>query len=428
MATREVKVIYVLDDKVTAALKKMGKEAKKTSKGVTSLGRKMTFMGFVLGAAARRINRAFGRVVNVFKGLITEGADVAKATSWLGDKLEALAFAGALTGDKMEEVVGVWGEMFSNAGELRGELALLDTKVQATKNVIVEELIEALGETNTALDGVDWTTFNTNIGTATDSFLTPIVNKIKELIGEEGEDGGIAGLSSKLDDVGTIAGMFSSGFIQGIADMITWVDDLTGEDSEGGGGFGGLIYALGSLTPKLTAVSIPLILIGGAISGAGGILQGLGALLSWIGVGSPLMIALAALLTIVINLKNAFDDLKRAGETFGPEIRLPGAGDLEDKTVGGIIGGGGLGTGEDTKITSDLTGRILGHRQLGGIIPSTGLYQLHAGERVVSPGRHNTTNMGGVSLNFYGVTNAQEMARIINRELGRLNRSTLIMT
>ena len=84
------------------------------------------------------------------------------------------------------------------------------------------------------------------------------------------------------------------------------------------------------------------------------------------------------------------------------------------------IGGAGV-RGDDYTLPPSL----MGEKQTGGYIPSTGLYKLHAGE-YVQPRRSPSVSMGTVIMNFYGVTNADEIAKKVERVLGRRYRSALM--
>jgi len=267
--------------------KSMNQQISAGAKTLSKFGRRMVFTGFILGAVTRRIVRAFKGVIRVFAGVIQEGADYDKQLGWLGKTVEALALGGADLSEYMGDVMRVFGDSLGNAGALGQELADIDTHFMDIKNTIKEHTIPFLETFNDTLDELDWKSIKTGIGNAVDAFYDGLQPAFKDLA----DDVNLAKLMTSLETLGTAAGSFTGGFVDGIADMIETLSDidliLGGDDA----GIKGLAWWAGEATSKLALIAIPTIVIGTLISSVAAIVSVLG--------GIPTLITIAVVLATI---------------------------------------------------------------------------------------------------------------------------------
>jgi len=248
-----------------------------TSKAMTSVGkfgRRIGFLGFIMSYTAQRIIKSWMGVIGIFTKLAKEMSSTERATEFLEDTIEALALAGLLTEERMNEVLTVFDDTFTNSTALRGELGLLGLRFQQVKNAAVGPFILSLGEINTALDELNWTELSEDIEDISEAFwsiLTPAITNFIALFGSEDDEGTAIGITEKFKKglilIAEVAASFGEGIIAAIEDIILWFGNLIGEDGEGGEGVKGVAYWLGYLAVMAIPVGQAMTIFGSSING-----------------------------------------------------------------------------------------------------------------------------------------------------------------
>ena len=468
--TRVVKLVFMLEDKLSEPLKRVAlrtdkvlkkiedtaKSLKKLGSNAYSVGRRITFMGFVASAAARRMFGAFESVANLFISLSKEGANVGNAMNWLGEKIEGLALSGQLTGDNLGELMDVWTTMLENSYLLRGEFDELDIKMQDLKNSVTTNAIDAFSSLNDKIDELDWDTVKTGVDAIAAAFVGPLKDAIDTFVTDEN----VATILDNLESLATFAGGFAQGLIDAgfeILSFVGYLDENLGDDDTGIKGFG---VTLGNIAAALGLFAVPAILIGGTASMLGVAFTEVGLIVA------ALMIPLITDTDSWISLWE--DKLNPALDDLGDLIGGEGSGlvaifDAFGAGVTIIVTGlvvafqtlidlltelkALLGSGVAGSVPSGLTsaeGIPLGiipdylkengkydpykipGRAFGGRINQSGLYRLHRGETIINPTQSRNMTMGNITINVNGSGDPRATAQAINRELGKIARRNLL--
>ena len=248
MVVGEVKIRVSFDNGVA---KTKTREMNKSLSGLTKttkdlgmsfqrMGRTISISGFVLGIVSQRVIKSFQGIADSIVKISKEATSLDKASQYLSDTLTALSLSGMLTDDTFNDVISTFNDMMRVALESAGSWAIIDTAIQGLKTAVAEGALPQLQSLAGFLSEFDMSSFNDALSEATNSFLTPIVEKIKELLGDE--NGGIEGIRSKLNAIAIIGGTFLAGVLGGMNELAANAANLIGNDAEG---VTGLAYWLG---------------------------------------------------------------------------------------------------------------------------------------------------------------------------------------
>ena len=432
-------------DKLNKGVSNLTKGAYNLGRGFERLGRTISITGFVMGIVARRVIGAFEGIAKSIIKISEEGANLDKAFTFLGDTLSALALSGMLTDDVFNRIIGTFWEMFNIAQQSAGSWAIINDAIQQLKNAIALGALPALTSLSDFLLRFDLGPFKEALAEATNTFLTPIIAKIKELLGD-GESG-VIGVKEKLNAIAEIGGTFLAGVLEGFDQMMIKAAELIGDDKKGILGivskFGEyaawalLLAPLGAVTGMIIGGFGSIIM---AVSGLIGIFGGVGAL-TLLGVmaviasdwGTWNTELIPNLTTAVNNLAKEFgfesglgfvlttfnnfltfvgDKLEDRIRTLIDFIDLIASAIRQIKQLAGLMSGSG-----DVSVGGEGP---IGSYQHGGVIPKTGAYLMHAGERVMT--RTETRNSWSPTFYITG-GDPQEIARQVDRILSQRSRS-----
>ena len=424
MVVGEVKIKVSFDNGVA---KTKTREMNKSLSGLTKttkdlgmsfqrMGRTISISGFVLGIVSQRVIKSFQGIADSIVKISKEATNLDKASQYLSDTLTALSLSGMLTDDTFNDVIDTFNDMMRVALESAGSWAIIDTAIQGLKTAIAEGALPQLQNLAGFLTGFNMSSFNDALSEATNSFLTPIVEKIKELLGDE--NGGIEGIRSKLNAIAIIGGTFLAGVLGGMNELAANAANLIGNDAEG---VTGLAYWLGEVSGKMLAFAPGAALVGLVISGFGAILSVISGVIGAVGVGG--LLALGAIIvtigsdwdtwskTTIPNLITALNDLTKAlatdlGDALVFVQAMIAATNFVLRSMVEFI------TDAIKKITQfiqmrnasmatdeelDVGNIVRNEKQGGGRIPRTGNYLMHEGE-YVTPRNQTTNNMGGINI------------------------------
>ena len=416
-------------------------------RGLTKVGRTLTFTGFIMSAVWRRVSRGIRSLMGVVKGLINEFKDFDKVSDWLGETLKRLALGGRLNEESMFAVMGVWQQSMEVSMALGAELALLETTFKDLKIGAAEETTEFVSQVNELLGTLDLDTVKQGIKDMASAFYDNLLTSIKKIV----EDDKYISLVEDLKWIGGLAGSFLGGILEGAASLITDLADIaeafsgvTGEDEEGDEGLKGLANWLGKVMVKMGALSVPLILVGGVTGPLGTAISAITGLIGGGPIGALVGLSLAAAIAgIMLDFESWQEWAKDLADTLDLDLAVV-LEDVEDFIIGmgkgiqiiitGIVvwitwikkliewlqklGGHREAAGLGSAGAGEQAGPGAGGLQTGGLVHRSGTYYLHSGERVVS-GRGNT-NMGGITINVYGGGSAEKTARAVGRQIRSL--------
>ena len=278
------------------------------------MGRTLSITGFILGMMLRRVQQGFMSVVNAIKKVVEESSDSSRAMDWFSNTLQALALSGTLTADKIDDLTNTFLESMDISFKLGGAIADLEGYIMKLKNAIASGAIEPLKQLNTKLGEVDFTQFFSDLRQATTNFLTPIVDKIGELIGGEG----LGGIGEALIRISTPFGEFVAGMIQGIHDIIIKVSEFIGGAGEGG--LSGLAEKLGNMSAWLGVAAFGLGLLGLAISPLGALISGVVAVIG----GAGALTLIAVLAGASLEMDYTMEQIGGISDKFGELLNLLG--------------------------------------------------------------------------------------------------------
>jgi hypothetical protein len=348
-----------------------------------------------------------------------------------------------LTDDVFNDVYGTFQRMFDIAVASAGPWAIINNALQQLRNAVAEGALPSLKGLAEFLLRFDITPFTTALSEATNTFLTPIIAKIKELLGDE--RGGLIGISEKLNAVAMIGGSFLAGVIEGFDQVMIKAAELIGNDAAG---ITGLASKLGEFAAWALVLAPTGAVVGMIVGGFGSIIRlvhGLTLALGGVATGG-LLLAMAAMVAdwdhwssdVIPDLLTAIGDLA-AELGFGGESGLTkflqGVSWWVEVVVRGIETWIRVITTVIRKLKELAQWQAtaqpqqsymsydqnVGQKQGGGYIPRTGRYLLHEGERVVTRHEANTHNW---SPTFYITgSNANEIADEIERRLAQRSRS-----
>jgi len=418
------------------------------------VGRTLSITSFVMGIVARQMVKHVTGIGNAIMGVVKESANMDRAMKFLSDTLYGLALSGMLTDDRFSDVMSTWQGMMDDSMQLSGILASLNEKFQSMKNAVAEGAIPSLQDLDSEFNEFDLSGFNAILEEATNAFLTPIVDKIKELIGDE--KSGLEGLRSKIVTIASLGGEFAAGFLEGIDKLLTKVSEFIGDDTEGATG---MANKLGEISAYMLAFAPGGAVIGSITSGFGTLLNVTGSLIGRggvIGVGTGLLGIIAVLGGVALttdegkkavgHLADAFADLADAldvdllGAIQSVGKRIAWLIDLTAKAIEKvaslirkirevesskaeklkiILKPGST----ETQVESNPLSNWVEGRQGGGFIHRTGTYLLHRGEMVVP--RNQVYNAGNVTINISG-GDPYSIAREVERVLAKRSRSPFL--
>ena len=424
MVVGEVKIRVSFDNGVA---KTKTREMNKSLSGLTKttkdlgmsfqrMGRTISISGFVLGIVSQRVIKSFQGIADSIVKISKEATSLDKASQYLSDTLTALSLSGMLTDDTFNDVISTFNDMMRVALESAGSWAIIDTAIQGLKTAVAEGALPQLQSLAGFLSEFDMSSFNDALSEATNSFLTPIVEKIKELLGDE--NGGIEGIRSKLNAIAIIGGTFLAGVLGGMNELAANAANLIGNDAEG---VTGLAYWLGEVSGKMLVFAPGAALVGLVISGFGAILTLIGTVIGAVGVGG--LLALGAIIvsigsnwdtwseTTIPNLVDALNDLSGAVgvdlkdaflavkivlaiiNTMLQDIMTTVINVIRKITQMVQMRNASMATDEEL----DVGNIARNEKQGGGRIPRTGNYLMHEGE-YVTPRNQTTNNMGGINI------------------------------
>ena len=379
------------------------KSAHNLGRGFERMGRTISITGFVMGIVARRLIASFEGIAKSIIKISEEGANLDKAFTFLGDTLSALALSGMLTGNVFTDMMGIFNKMMEIAMASAGPWAIINAKIQELKNAIAEGALPAITDLATFLTEFNITPFTNALSEATTTFLTPIIAKIKELLGDE--NSGVIGIKEKFNAVAQIGGNFLAGVLEGFNQVMIKAAELIGNDASG---IAGVSSKLGEFAAWALVLAPAGAVTGRIVGGFGSILTAISGVVAIIGgvATGGLLLAVAAVALdwehwsteVIPDLLDALDGLGKAlgfsegdglrrflkGVSFGVEIIVRGIetwiniitiliGKLNELKANWF---------DPTRGALPDAGQPINNRQSGGLIPRTGNYLMHAGERV----------------------------------------------
>lgn len=405
--------------KLDVGLGNLTKTVSNIGRGFERFGRTISITGFVMGIVARRIIGSFEGIAKSIIKISEEGANLDRALDYLGKTLEALALSGMLTDDTLDRIIGTFREMMDIALRSAGPWAIITDAIQQLKDAVALGALPSLEDLSNFLLGFNLGPFKEALSEATNTFLTPIIEKIKELLGDE--NGGVIGIKEKLNAIATIGGNFLAGVLGGFDQMMTKAAELIGDDASG---MAGISSKFGELAAWALVLAPAGAITGMIVGGFGSILGAISAVVGIMGgvATGGLLLGIAAIAThwgewstvIIPGLLTQLDELAAALgiEGGGLQFVLGGVKIALDVVNGVFVGmasgitavlslitalinklnalreawsisniGGGFGGG----------GGSMESRQGGGFINKTGEYLLHAGEMVVPRNQVNST-------------------------------------
>jgi len=305
--------------KMNEGFSNLAKSVSHVGRGFERMGRTISITGFVLGLVARRIIASFQGIAESIMKISKEGTNLDRAFNYLGETLQALALSGMLTDDALSNILSTFQQMLDIALQSAGPWAVIETAIQKLKNAIALGALPSLQELSGFLDDFNLTPFEEALSEATNTFLTPIIDKIKELLGDD--ESGVTGVKAKLNAIATIGGSFVFGVLEGFNQMAIKAAELVGTDETG---IKGISSKLGELSAWALVLAPAGAITGMIVGGFGSILNAISRVIG--AVGGPLVVGslifgIALLVSDTKELKQAFEDLSETmdldlGEAF----------------------------------------------------------------------------------------------------------------
>ena len=467
---KRFKRIEVPATEVAEAAKKVKNAWKGFSSTLKSSGRRIAFTGFMMSALFRRMSKLIRFFGATIKGIIGEFSDFNKISEWLGETLKRLALGGRLNEETFARVQDTWNRAMNVSASLGAEMALLEEKFVDLKTVAARSTLAFVTQVNAKLGELNWEKVKTGVKKMADAFYKELLKAIDKII----DDDNLPKLLDNMETIGTLSGSFMAGVtdgVQDIVDSIVTIDDALGgpigEDGAEGKGLKGIAYWAGEVTIKLAAMAIPLIAIGAATGLFGSAITGVkdaikifgGALDNVIAkmietTGPAFPVAVVTVLGLLSSLNTDWDEHSKfidahilpafrglfdalLGDNNSVSEGLKSVGDLIDlldepfKIVitGIMVWVAILIRGLETIIRLLKQVMKLGKRKnvvegsegedesgattehAGGLITRSGIYNLQAGERVISTRVQNNQNTGGIVININGARNPRETGR-----------------
>jgi len=334
LATRDVKIRFTVEDKLSKSLAVMGKASEKLepklelvkqnlivmqgrlegvkkktkdladATGVLSqrmvdwggklarAGRIIGFTGFIMDFTVTRIMRVFyqfGRqAVSFVKNMGTTDA----ALNFLTKSLEALALTGELTPDMVGRITDGFWRWWNASAKLQAAFAKLMIEAEPFITTLLEVAAENIDivvgaiQDMIAKEGLEGLV--QKVRDAAEAFFDRLIPAIIDLIDRAPD------VLDKIERLAGTLGSFSAGLVEGQSDMIDFFNTLIEHLPQ----FDAFVEKLGRLIPKiqtlgkiLTVVGIPLTILGNILKVIGGIklagaLGGLGAGAKATGIGA----------------------------------------------------------------------------------------------------------------------------------------------
>jgi len=296
--------------KMNEGFSSLGKRVANVGRGFERMGRTISITGFVLGIVARRIIGSFEGIAKSIIKISEEGANLDRSFTFLSDTLQALALSGMLTDEMFNRVYGTFQDMMDIALRSAGPWAIINETIQQIKNAIALGALPSLVDFSDFLATFDLSSFNAALSEATNTFLTPIIAKIEELLGDE--EGGVIGIKEKLNAIASIGGTFLSGVLQGFSDVATKAAELLGDNESG---ILGIAYALGEAGAWGLVAAPFAAIVGILIGGFGSVLSSVSSLIGLLGGGGAGAAGIAGL-TLLATMALVISDFNDWKETL----------------------------------------------------------------------------------------------------------------
>jgi len=239
----------------------VGESVKKVGTSFSTAGRKVGFAGFIVAFTAQRIIKSVTGIYQSFLKLFGTIGDSEKVMEEFSDNLQKVALAGRLDELDIPAYTQDLLDARDAAVEYAGSIGIINARMLPLKTALLEGFngpFKQLSEDfNTMFDDPAVEEALSNIGeTVGDTLL----NVFHALFGDDSET--TVNILNDIDTVLESIGDFAVGAATEVKNMVTWLSDFIGADSEAWEAF---MFGAGQWAVKLIAVGTVLSIIGGIL-------------------------------------------------------------------------------------------------------------------------------------------------------------------